>query len=130
MENQSFSFPVKMPYEIIKNYNDSHDGIDITGEGYNTSILASNDGVVVDTSYNVVRGNYVVIKHTNNIYTLYSHLSRIDIKLQANVSKGSKIGTMGSTGNATSLKLHFSIFEGEPYNGGKPIDPFKFIKQK
>lgn len=100
-----------------------HDAIDISGTGFNSPIYAANDGVVVQANpicYNCSAwslGNYIVIKHEDNYYTLYAHLNSIAVKAGQPVSKGDVIGRMGETGNAYGYHLHFSLSIGEPYNG-------------
>ena len=40
------------------------------------------------------------------------------------VYAGDQIGTMGRSGFATGVHLHFAIYNGYPYRGGVPINPF------
>ena len=55
---------------------------------------------------------------------MYAHLSGFNTSEGAQVSKGQVIGTMGMTGWATGVHVHFSVWVGGfPYYGGRPINP-------
>lgn len=129
-DHLKFSFPVSKPYAITKSFGATHDGIDITGDGYDSSIFSMNDGTVYKAFYDSMNGNQIIIKHDNNIYSVYSHLNRILVEVNENIKNKQKIGTMGSTGMSTGVHLHFSIWNGEPYRGGVPIDPITIFDNK
>ncbi len=89
-----------------------NDGINIKGsEG--ATVTAAEDGVI---SYagNELKGygNLIIIKHSGGWITAYAHLSRITVKRGQKVSKSSKIGEVGSTGNVTSPQLYFGLRKG------------------
>ena len=54
-------------------------------------------------------GNYVVIKHTNGVQTLYGHLDSILVDQGQTVSKGQNIARSGNTGQSTGPHLHFEV---------------------
>jgi murein DD-endopeptidase MepM/ murein hydrolase activator NlpD len=63
-------------------------------------------------------GNYVVLQHEfpgfdEPVYTLYAHLSEIDVEEGDDVKTGDQIGLVGSTGAATGSHLHFEVRYGE-----------------
>jgi len=61
-------------------------------------------------------GNYIMIKHPNNEFSIYSHLSEISVKKGERVKKGDIIGKSGNTGPSRSPHLHFMVFLfNEPY---------------
>lgn len=84
-----------------------HTGIDLVSN--NDTIYATCDGTVskigVDASY----GNYITIKAPNGKYHWFCHLSKITCTVGQKVSRTTKIGVMGSTGNSTGKHLHFEI---------------------
>jgi len=87
--------------------------MDIAGGG---NILAAEAGTVETATYQSGGfGNYVVIKHSSGYRTLYGHLSSYSVTPGQKVSKGQKIGVMGSTGNSSGTHLHFEYSGGDPW---------------
>ncbi len=95
-----------------------HDGMDIAGSGYGSPIYASNNGIVVASTYKYDNGEYIVINHNNGYYTMYAHLAERYVSVGQEVSMGDTIGAMGQTGAATGVHLHFSLWLGYPYSSG------------
>jgi len=52
-------------------------------------------------------GNYVIIRHTNGLETVYGHMSRHLVKPNQIVRAGDVIGLGGNTGRSTGSHLHF-----------------------
>lgn len=93
-----------------------HNGMDI-GVPVGTPIIAAADGVVMAADNNDVSalrkyqyGKYVLIKHSNNLATLYAHLSRYTVSAGQTVKRGEIIGYAGSTGYSTGPHLHFGAY--------------------
>ena len=103
-----------------------HDGTDIAGCGYGSNIFAAQAGVVVKVGYKYDNGNYVIINHNNGYYSLYAHLAGFNTSEGQTVSKGQVIGTMGRTGFATGVHLHYAIWQGYPYYGGRVLNAMSF----
>jgi murein DD-endopeptidase MepM/ murein hydrolase activator NlpD len=99
-----------------------HNGTDFAA-GTGTPIYATADGVVTYASWNSGFGRHVKVRHEFGIETTYSHMSAIDVKVGQRVSRGSKIGGMGSSGRSTGTHLHYEV-----HIGGKPVNPMTFIK--
>lgn len=59
------------------------------------------------SSGNASYGNLVEIQHEDGTYTLYAHLSNVEVKEGDTVSGGQQIGNMGNTGNSYGNHLHF-----------------------
>lgn len=101
-------------YRTIDGVYGFHYGIDIAGGG-SPKIIATYDGVVThagDGSY----GTSVYIKHEfegKTIYSIYGHMVAgsipSNITVGSQVSAGTVLGTMGQTGYATGVHLHFEI---------------------
>ena len=70
-------------------------------------------------------GINVVLRHDNGYYTVYAHLSKFYVSKDQHVSRGERIGAMGHTGNAFGTHLHFGVFTGPPYNGGRSFNPLR-----
>lgn len=103
-----------------------HDGTDIAGCGRGSNIFAAQDGIVVKVAYKYDNGKYIIIQHYNGYYTLYAHLDGFATTEGATVTKGQVIGTMGDTGFATGVHLHYAIWYGYPYYGGKVYNAMSF----
>lgn len=93
-----------------------HNGLDI-GAPIGTPVYAADDGVIEavdnnDRSYyrKYQYGKYVLIKHDNNMMTLYAHLSKQVAKEGEVVKRGDLIGYSGNTGYSTGPHLHFGVY--------------------
>jgi murein DD-endopeptidase MepM/ murein hydrolase activator NlpD len=100
---------------------DLHHGVEFLNS-FGTPVLAAQDGVVVfadmdDTTlvgpFHLFYGNVVVLRHTGllpdgqDVYTLYAHLSEIEVAVGDAVVAGEVIGKVGATGAAFGSHLHF-----------------------
>jgi len=58
-----------------------------------------------------ITGNYVMIDHGKNEYSLYAHLQPGSVRFHvgAQVKAGDVIGKLGSSGNSTEPHLHFHV---------------------
>jgi len=58
-----------------------------------------------------IAGNYVMIDHGKNEYSLYAHLQPGSVRVQVGdeVKSGDVIGKLGSSGNSTEPHLHFHV---------------------
>jgi len=107
------------PFTGVKQY---HPGIDMAiTQG--TSIYAALSGKVVACGWSNVYGNYAIIDHGNGYQSLYGHMQKKLCTLNQEVSTGTKIGLVGSTGYSTGPHLHFTV-----YKNGKVVDPLTLIK--
>lgn len=103
--------PFKGEYRITQDYgekdtSDFHTGIDYACP-VGTPILASADGLVVQSGWDSTGYGYcVIIKHETNA-TLYAHLKMVTVKVGQRVKQGEVIGYSGSTGKSTGPHLHF-----------------------
>ncbi len=85
-----------------------HAGVDIAAkEG--TPIYSSFDGTVIKSTYDSWNGNYLKIKHENNIMTVYCHCKELKVKKGDKVKAGQVIATIGSTGSSTGPHLHYEL---------------------
>ena len=89
-----------------------------------TVVKASNnlDGAGDGSAY----GNAIVIKHDDNTYSQYAHLTSADVQVGQTVTTGQAIGHSGSTGNSTGPHLHFEIRTTPNYGSG--INPVNFLR--
>jgi murein DD-endopeptidase MepM/ murein hydrolase activator NlpD len=94
----------------------AHNGLDI-GVPIGTPVYAAEDGIVTAADNNdqsktrkYQYGKYVLIRHPNNLTTIYGHLSSQVVKSGAVVKRGQLIGYSGSTGYATGPHVHFGVY--------------------
>ncbi len=99
-----------------------HNGVDWAGP-QGTPILATGSGTVTHAGWRGGYGNTVIIQHDFGIETLYAHLHRINVNVGQRVSRGDRIGGMGTTGRSTGVHLHYEIRV-----GGRPINPLTYIR--
>jgi biotin carboxyl carrier protein len=87
-----------------------HSGLDISAP-QGTPVKAAAAGTVVDVNGGAggAYGNYVVVKHSEGVYTLYAHLSAVTVSEGTSVSAGQQIGNVGSTGTSSGPHLHFEV---------------------
>ncbi len=90
-----------------------HNGVDFAAS-IGTAVYAAEEGTVFSAGNNgkIQYGRYIVIKHPNNLATLYAHLSRQVVANGDTVTKGQLIGYSGNTGYSTGPHLHFTVFWG------------------
>ena len=55
--------------------------------------------------------NYVIIKHENEEYSMYSHLSEVVVNVEEMVKEGQIIGYSGHTEWSIKPHLHFVVFK-------------------
>ncbi|MDR7239106.1 M23 family metallopeptidase [Neobacillus drentensis] len=121
----SFAWPTVGGYISSKQgprWGRMHKGIDIARPSDRT-IKAADNGVVVSAGWGGGYGNKIVIDHRNGYRTLYGHMSSLKVKVGQTVSKGSAIGIMGATGDATGVHLHFEV-----YKNGSLVNPLSYLR--
>jgi murein DD-endopeptidase MepM/ murein hydrolase activator NlpD len=99
-----------------------HTGVDLLAhEG--EPVMAGADGTVVQAGEQLTApfsdrvdeyGNLILIKHVTPVYpvpvySMYGHLSKIEVKVGQTVKAGDVIGRSGDTGLATGPHLHFGV---------------------
>jgi murein DD-endopeptidase MepM/ murein hydrolase activator NlpD len=85
-----------------------HLGIDLASTA-RAPVPASNSGRVAFAGELGIYGKAVLIDHGFGLFSMYGHLSRIEVDTEQVVSKGEILGYTGSTGWAGGDHLHFSI---------------------
>jgi len=98
---------------ITQGYSFYHKAIDIANRSAGP-ILAADSGTVIGAGWldNSGYGNRVMIDHGNGFVSLYAHMSVVQVSAGQQVSRGSVLGQMGSTGRSTGTHLHFEIRKG------------------
>ena len=129
------------PTSITGFYNDAykfHNGIDLAAY-YGAPIRAALDGVVTASGDNgkYAYGEWLAIRHSNGLTTLYAHLSAKAASVGQAVSQGQIIGYEGSTGFVTGPHLHFTVYSTNTFKVekrwfgllplGGSINPFDYL---
>lgn len=66
-------------------------------------------------------GNFLVLRHTGALISVYAHTSRILVKEEQQIKRGQKIAEAGNS-DADRPKLHFQV-----RLQGQPVDPLKYL---
>jgi murein DD-endopeptidase MepM/ murein hydrolase activator NlpD len=90
-----------------------------------TRVLAANRGRVVLAKDLFFTGNTVIVDHGQGVYSLYAHLSRIDVEPGNMVDRGQLLGLSGATGRVTGPHLHWGVKVQDAR-----VDPFSLIDMK
>lgn len=139
VDKQYFICPIKYKSDIIVRNDNRGDGLFATSRSgrrihkgldlfalVGTPVLAAKSGKVISATQNRGMGKYIIIRHQDNLITIYGHLSEIFVRKGDNLSQGQMIGRVGKTGNATPRDmlphLHFEIRK-----NGVPQDPLEYI---
>ena len=122
--NPAFADPLAQNYKYGSNDNGRrrpHRGVDFPA-AVGTPVLASANGEIVFAAFEKNRkhspwvnyyGNFIVIRHANDLYTLYAHLSKLYVETGQEVRVGEVIGEVGRTGAAIGPHLHFEVRRGK-----------------
>ena len=98
-----------------------HSGADLHAAA-GTPVHATNRGRVVLAKNLFFTGNTVILDHGLGIYSLYAHLSRIDVKSGQTVTNGQLLGLVGATGRVTAPHLHWGMRMQKAR-----VDPFSLV---
>ena len=89
----------------LKSY---HNGVDFRARTP-IPVYAANSGVVTLAESLFYSGNAVIIDHGTGIFTIYAHLSRIDVAAGSYIEKGQRLGLTGATGRVSGPHLHWGV---------------------
>ena len=107
--------PVRGGYEY-------HRGQDIAAKR-GTPVYATGEGLVVKADYHFGGyGNEIIIDHGYGYQSRYAHLNTIEVAEGMKVLRGTRIGTIGSSGKSTGPHLHYEVL----YRGSQ-INPMNFM---
>jgi murein DD-endopeptidase MepM/ murein hydrolase activator NlpD len=132
-------FPVNGPYDFggsgsrfgAERHGHSHQGQDIAAAD-GTPVLAPKAGTVHWRAYQASgAGYYLVLDADGEDYMyVFMHLRQGSLLVSKGdrVAAGQQIGQVGNTGVSYGAHLHFEIWDGVWYGGGKPIDPLPILQ--
>jgi hypothetical protein len=99
-----------------------HTGMDVKADE-GTPVRAANAGRVALTGEYFFGGKSVFLDHGQGLYSMYFHLSRIEVKPGQRVRAGEILGRVGQTGRASGPHLHWGV-----RLGGARVDPEALIE--
>jgi murein DD-endopeptidase MepM/ murein hydrolase activator NlpD len=120
--SSNFGYRTHPIYNVVR----LHAGTDLAG-GCGIPIYAACGGQVVYAGWNGGYGNFILISHGDGISTGYAHIAtgKTFVRYGEQVSTGTHIADVGSTGGSTGCHLHFEVRE-----DGKAINPVPFMRGK
>lgn len=120
-----FDWPVdeaRMTRGFLPNKRRPHLGIDLAATK-GTPIYSSHQGIVLYTGKDFRGfGKMIIIESSRGWATLYAHLEKIYVTEGQKIKQGEYIASMGRTGRATGVHLHFEI-----RNKKEPVDPMEYL---
>jgi murein DD-endopeptidase MepM/ murein hydrolase activator NlpD len=87
-----------------------------------TPVRAPNAGRIVLAEDLFFTGNTVIVDHGLGLYSLFAHLSRIDVQRGEAVESRATLGLVGATGRVTGPHLHWAVRLNEAR-----VDPLSLI---
>lgn len=106
-----FSMPhpgyITSPYGYRRRYKRMHKGVDLKINMGDTIRAAFDGRVRIKNFERKGYGNYLVLRHTNELETVYGHLSAFLVEPDQYVKAGQPIALGGNTGRSTGPHLHF-----------------------
>jgi murein DD-endopeptidase MepM/ murein hydrolase activator NlpD len=87
-----------------------------------TPVWATGAGTIHQVGDQPRWGRYVQVRHDDRVVTIYTHLSRIDVKVGTSVNRGQIIGLSGQSGKVIAPALFYAVFL-----DGEAVDPSQFL---
>jgi murein DD-endopeptidase MepM/ murein hydrolase activator NlpD len=117
-----FYTPLKGLVTSCYDPNESHFGVDIVS-GPDEVVMATLDGTVLLSTWTIETGYVMQIQHSNDLVSIYKHLSQVLKTQGTRVKAGEAIAIVGNSGELTTgPHLHFEL-----WRSGTPLNPEKFI---
>ena len=105
----------------VEGFRHHHDGIDIdVPEG--TIVHAAASGEVFFHGEQPGYGTTLILKHADNYYSVYGHLSNVFVYVGQYVEAGQGVAQSGNTGLSSGPHLHFEL-----RNGDFPVNPDRYL---
>jgi murein DD-endopeptidase MepM/ murein hydrolase activator NlpD len=110
---------------------DPHRGVEFVNElgtpvhaaGDGEVVFAGPDDVAIYSPWIIFYGNLIVIQHEDELFTLYAHLSKINVAKGDHVEAGDQIGEVGRSGVAIGSHLHFEVRRGDVEDYFSMVNP-------
>lgn len=110
---------------ILQNFDEtSSKGVALSGKAGDVVRAAADGRVIFSGAGPRGYGNLIIVKHQNELLSVYAHNRSLAVKEGENVKRGQKIAELGDSGT-DKPKLHFEIRQ-----QGKPIDPLAVLPRR
>ncbi|WP_315807908.1 peptidoglycan DD-metalloendopeptidase family protein [Pseudomonas sp. C9-3] len=117
--------PLSSPFGLRRFFNgeerNPHSGLDFAVPA-GTPIKTPAAGKVILIGNYFFNGNTVFVDHGQGFISMFCHMSKIDVKLGDQLSRGGVVGRVGATGRATGPHMHWNV----SLNDAR-VDPAIFI---
>lgn len=114
--------PLKGIISQTYNAQEKHYAVDIVAEK-EAPVLAAADGTVIFAEWTADTGHVIILRHDNDLITVYKHNASLSKTQGELVTAGEVIATVGNTGELTTgPHLHFELWA-----DGYSINPVDFI---
>lgn len=100
-----------------------HTGIDLIAEE-GVTVMSTEIGMVTDSRFDSLQGNFIIIQHDQVYSTYYSHLKMRAVQIGDKVQKKSIIGQVGNTGLSLGPHLHYEVRK-----NGQPVNPKDYLEE-
>jgi murein DD-endopeptidase MepM/ murein hydrolase activator NlpD len=125
-ENENYKYPVSS--KIVSTFGKKSKGLYNDGLLFDVSkqmsVSAAKSGVVIYASYLKNYNNLVIIRHSDDMVSVYGNLDKITVQKNQQVSGGQAIGQLSPS---VSKTFYFAIRHNS--GGQKPVDPMKFLSK-
>lgn len=103
-----------------------HHGVDVAMP-VGTPLTAPADGVVVKKGFGSSGGHTLILKHADDVFTVYYHLEKPShFLVGSRFVTGELIGYSGNTGASTGPHLHFEVRKSARW--GDTVDPVPYLQ--
>lgn len=125
-----FSINARSPYgwriHPITGKRKFHQGVDVAGL---FPITAPADGIVVHKGSGASGGNTLILKHADDVFTVYYHLrEQSPLAKGDRVQRGQYVAHSGNTGASTGAHLHWEVRRSRRW--GDTVDPVPYLSGK
>lgn len=126
LANETLNYTLFAPVKgtISEGYNpkEKHFAVDVVTTK-DSPVKATADGTVIFAEWTADTGNVIIVKHNNNLISIYKHNASLSKQQGDLVKAGEVIATAGNSGLLTTgPHLHFEL-----WIDGYPINPTQFI---
>ena len=125
---EGFNINARSPYgwRTLLGQRRFHHGVDVAMP-VGTELRAPADGVIVHKGQGASGGITLIVKHADDLFTVYYHLAKPSHLLKGTrVERGEVIAHSGNTGRSTGPHLHWEVRKSQRW--GDTMDPVPFLQ--